>query len=107
MIDWGWVQTHVDWAGHILEALAIGCVVAALGRIYLRWPAAFLAGFAFAAGHFHGREKRDFEVSVDMAPPHLEGYGFWQWNFDQATDFWPTAIVMLGICIWIARRYRL
>lgn len=106
MIPWGWIQTHYDWAGHIVEALVMAVIVAVILRVFLRWPSAFLAGLAFAAGHFHGREKRDYEVSVDMAPPHLEGYFMWDWNFDQATDFWPTALVMLVLIVWLARRYK-
>jgi hypothetical protein len=107
MIDWGFIQTHYDWLGHIVEGLVMAGVVAVIARLFARWPVALLIGLAFAAGHFHGREKRDYEVAVDMAPPHLEGYFMWRWTFDQATDFWPVALVMLAAAFWLVRRYRL
>jgi len=103
-VDWSTIQANWDWAGHMLEAVAMAVIVALLLRLVLRWQPAFLAGFAFAAGHFHGREKRDYEVSVQMPPPHLEGYYFWQWSWDQATDFWPVALICLGAIMIINRR---
>jgi hypothetical protein len=106
MIDWTYVQAHWDWAGHILEALVMAVVVALLFKPWFSTRIVALIGLAFAMGHFHGREKRDYEVSVQMPPPHLDGYLMWRWSFDQATDFWPTAGVLLAIMllIWIRSR---
>ena len=98
-IDWQYIQDNWDWAGHILEALVMAGIVSCIFRLFLKWPMAMIAGLAFAAGHFHGREKRDYEVSVQMKPPHLDGYYFWNWSWDSTTDFWPTAAVCL-LLIW-------
>lgn len=102
-IDWTYIQKNWDWAGHMLEAAIMALIVALIFRLLLNWRMALIAGLAFAAGHFHGREKRDYEVSVHMKPPHLDGYYFWRWSWDQATDFWPTALMCLFL-IWIASR---
>lgn len=105
-IDWGYIQEHWDWAGHIVEAIGIALVVALFARVCrLRAREAIIVGIAFAAGHFHGREKRDYEISVDMRPPHLEAYYFWRWNWDQTTDFWPVAIIAAILIVWITRTY--
>lgn len=69
MIDWTYIQDHWDWAGHILEAVIMAAIVAVLFRLLVSWRIAWIIGLAFAAGHFHGREKRDYEVSVEMPPP--------------------------------------
>ncbi len=37
----------------------------------LNWRLSWIAGPAFAAGHFHGREKRDYESSVPTSPGEL------------------------------------
>ncbi|MGO4621314.1 hypothetical protein AB4Z34_29265 [Ensifer sp. 2YAB10] len=42
-----------------------------------------------------------FEVSVKMRPPHLKGYLMWRWNWDQATDFWPTAVVVGAVALLV------
>ena len=73
----------------------MAAIVAALARFLMKWRDAVIVGLAFASGHFHGREKRDYETSVQMQPPHLEGYYLWDWSWDQATDFWPTALLCL------------
>ncbi|KKX28207.1 hypothetical protein [Rhizobium sp. LC145] len=102
-IDWSYIQSHWDWAGHMVEALVMASVVAVLVRVLFTWRFSIIVGLAFAIGHFHGREKRDFEVSVKMKPPHLDGYLMWNWNWDQATDFWPAAIMCLVLIILILR----
>lgn len=104
MIDWTYIQDHWDWAGHILEAVIMAAIVALLFRLLVSWRIAWIIGLAFAAGHFHGREKRDYEVSVEMLPPHLEGYYFWNWSWDGLTDFWPTALVCVLLILPLARR---
>jgi MFS superfamily sulfate permease-like transporter len=104
-IDWTYIQQHWDWAGHIVEALVMAGVVALIWRITLKWKSALIVGLAFAIGHFHGREKRDYEVSVHMPPPHLRGYYIWDWNWDQATDFWPAALVCSLLLFLISRRH--
>ncbi|HCV71195.1 MAG TPA: hypothetical protein DHE23_06315 [Agrobacterium sp.] len=98
------MQDHWDWAGHILEAVIMAAIVAVLLRLLVSWRMAWIIGLAFAAGHFHGREKRDYEVSVEMPPPHLEGYYFWNWSWDGLTDFWPTALVCVLLILPLARR---
>ncbi|WP_320201996.1 hypothetical protein RMR16_004360 [Agrobacterium sp. rho-13.3] len=103
-IDWAYIQRYWDWAGHMLEAVIMAAVVAVLLRLLLNWREAGIAGLAFAAGHFHGREKRDYEVSVHMKPPHLDGYYLWNWSWDNATDFWPTALLCVGLIWWVARK---
>lgn len=96
-MDWATMLERFDWFGHIVEALCIAVVVGTLARICLRRREAALVGLAFAAGHFHGREKRDYEVSVQMPPPQIEGYYMWNWSWDQTTDFWPTVIIVLFV----------
>lgn len=93
MIDWNFIQDQWDWLGHVVEALAISVIfmVALLWRH--GWQNGLAIGLAFAAGHFHGREKRDYEVAASLSPPHLEGYLIWRWQWDQASDFWPVFIV--------------
>lgn len=103
MIDWDYIQRNWDWLGHIVEAVVMATIVTVVLRTVLNWRLAWIAALAFAAGHFHGREKRDYEVSVQMKPPHIEGYQFWNWSWDQTTDFWPTAAVCLAL-IWLAAR---
>lgn len=105
-VDWTYIQENWDWAGHMLEALAIAGVVSLLSRLFLPWRTALVIGLAFASGHFHGREKRDYEVSVHMQPPHLEGYYFWRWDWDQTTDFWPTALLCLALIVIVIRWQR-
>ncbi len=102
--DWAYIQQNWDWAGHMLEAVIMAGVVAVLARFILNWRDAGLVGLAFAAGHFHGREKRDYEVSVHMPPPHIEGYYFWNWSWDHTTDFWPTALLCVGLIIWWTKK---
>jgi hypothetical protein len=101
--DWQYIQNNFDWLGHIIEALCIAGVVTVLGLVLFKRRTALIIGLAFASGHFHGREKRDFEVSVHMRPPHLEAYEMWRWSWDQATDFWPVAIVMLVLLLLAVR----
>ena len=104
-MDWSFIQQNYDWLGHMVEGLAMAGVVAAIARPLYCWRDSLVIGLAFAIGHFHGREKRDYEVSVHMKPPHLDGYRLWNWNWDQATDFWPTALLlMMLLYILIARR---
>lgn len=104
--DWGYIQEHFDWLGHIIEALVLAVVVALIGKPLYRWRDAAVIGLAFAIGHFHGREKRDYEVSVHMPPPHLDAYRMWEWDWDQMTDFWPTAIVLMIVMFALSRRAR-
>lgn len=104
MIDWSYIQAHYDWLGHIVEGLVMALIVALISKPFHPWRTASIIGMAFAIGHFHGREKRDYEVSVAMPPPQLDGYYLWRWSFDQATDFWPVAIVLMaGILVVRAR----
>jgi hypothetical protein len=102
-VDWAFIQSHYDWLGHIVEGVGIALVVVLLARLLFPWRIAAVAALAFAIGHFHGREKRDYEISVDMPPPHLEAHFLWRWSFDQMTDFWPVALVLLAVMIVIAR----
>lgn len=102
-IDWNYIQENWDWAGHIVEAGVMATVVAVLFRTVLNWNISWIIGLAFAAGHFHGREKRDYEVSVKMLPPHLKGYYMWDWSWDGITDFWPTAIVCIILILLVSR----
>lgn len=103
-IPWHYIQENFDWVGHIIEAICISVVVAVLGFKLFGRRDALIIGFAFASGHFHGREKRDYEISVQMPPPHIEAYKFWLWNWDQTTDFWPVAILVLVLLLFIARK---
>lgn len=89
------LQKH-DWLGHIVEAIVISAVAAGIAYVssgFRYYLTSLLVGGAFAAGHFHGREKRDYEVSVQMKPPHLEAYKTWLWNKDQLTDFLPVLAI--------------
>ncbi|WP_312415872.1 hypothetical protein [Shinella sp.] len=103
-IDWDYIQANWDWAGHIVEAFAIAAVVGVLMRPLFPWSPAIIVGLAFAAGHFHGREKRDFEINVHMLPPHLRGYLMWDWNWDQVTDFWPAAFACFVALLLVRQR---
>ncbi len=103
-IDWAYIQDNYDWLGHMVEGVVMAGIVTLIARPLYRWRIAAIIGLAFAMGHFHGREKRDYEVSVHMPPPHLDGYRMWDWNFDQMTDFWPTAILLMIILFFIAHR---
>lgn len=96
-IPWGYIQRNFDWLGHVVEGFCIAAVVAVLLMAIAPRKLALIIGLAFAAGHFHGREKRDFEIAAKLPPPHLEGYEMWKWSWDQATDFWPTALILAGI----------
>lgn len=107
MVDWSYTQNNYDWLGHIVEALVMAAIVTLLVRVVVRSPAAVLVGLAFAVGHFHGREKRDYEISVHSLPPQLDGYLFWRWNWDQTTDFWPVLILLAAIGILVALRSEL
>ena len=82
----------------------MAAIVAVLFRLLVSWRVAWIIGLAFAAGHFHGREKRDYEVSIEMPPPHLEGYYFWNWSWDGLTDLWPTAVVCVLLILPLASR---
>ncbi|WP_077224695.1 hypothetical protein [Agrobacterium tumefaciens] len=104
MMDWAYIQEHWDWAGHLVEAIIMAAIVSVLFKPFLDWRVCYVIGLAFAAGHFHGREKRDYEVAVNMPPPHLDGYYFWRWSWDGATDFWPTAFVCVALIFLIMRR---
>jgi MFS superfamily sulfate permease-like transporter len=103
-IDWTYIQENYDWLGHMVEALVIALVVALISRVLYRWRISLVIGLAFAMGHFHGREKRDYEVSVHMPPPHLDGYRMWDWSWDQMTDFWPTAFLLMALLFLVIRR---
>ena len=105
-IDWIYIQQNFDWLGHMVEACVMAAVVALIACPVHRWRDAAIIGLAFAMGHFHGREKRDYEVSVHMPPPHLDGYRMWDWSWDQMTDFWPTAVLMMLLLFLVARRMR-
>jgi hypothetical protein len=105
-IDWIHIHDNYDWLGHIAEASVMAVIVALIARISMEWRASVLVGMAFAIGHFHGREKRDHEIDVGMPPPHLDAYNFLDWNWDQATDFWPVAILFMLLMMIVARRWR-
>ncbi|MGV2104254.1 hypothetical protein [Rhizobium sp. 21-4511-3d] len=105
-LDWSYIQANWDWAGHMVEAIAIAAVFGLIMRFVFRWRMALMLGLAFAAGHFHGREKRDFEISQHMPPPQLRGYFLWEWSWDQATDFWPAAILCLVFLMAVGWRLR-
>ena len=104
MIDWTVIQANYDWLGHIVEGIVMAFLVALLARLLFSWRLALIVGLAFSIGHFHGREKRDYEVSVAMPPPQLDAYFMWRWNFDQSTDFWPVALVLAGGLLWLRPR---
>jgi hypothetical protein len=103
-IDWDYIQQNWDWAGHIVEGLVMAGVVTLLARVTQSWRVAAYIGLAFAIGHFHGREKRDYEIHVHSLPPQLDGYLMWRWTWDNATDFWPVALVLLAIMLLIRFR---
>ncbi|PST24229.1 hypothetical protein C7U60_09355 [Mesorhizobium plurifarium] len=105
-IPWGYIQRHFDWLGHVVEGFCIAAVVALLFMVVAPRRLALIIGLAFAAGHFHGREKRDFEISANLQPPHLEGYKMWKWSWDQATDFWPTALVLVCVIFALLPKWR-
>lgn len=105
-INWGFIQERFDWLGHIVEYICIALVVAAITAgltallplvfgpaVPFTWGFYALLGSAFAAGHFHGREKRDCEVRLRMVPPHLKAYDFRLWSWDELTDFFPVLAV--------------
>ena len=105
MIDWHFLQANFDWLGHIVEAIVMAGIVGLAGMVFFERRVAVLIGLAFAGGHFYGREKRDYEISVDMPPPHLDGYLMWRWSWDQMTDFWPVAVVILVVSVLLYRRW--
>ncbi|ACP22423.1 hypothetical protein NGR_b09700 (plasmid) [Sinorhizobium fredii NGR234] len=86
-ISWDYIHTHLDWLGHVVEGFGIAAVVAVLFLMIAPRAFAIILDLAFAAGHFHGREKRDFEITANLPPPDLEGYEMWRWTWDQSTDF--------------------
>ena len=92
-----------DWLGHIVEAALMTAVVSVVFS-WLGWSLALVFGLGWAVGHFHGREKRDCEVSLGMKPPHLKAYDFRKWSRDQLTDFFPvlalTIIALLAIFLY-------
>lgn len=93
-----------DWLGHIVEAICIAAFVGMVSMLLLpSWQLAASCGLYFAAGHFHGREKRDYEVKTSMPPPHLKGYYMWRWSKDNLTDFIPAAAVVLTIAAIVAQ----
>ena len=102
-MDWSYIHQQWDWVGHMVEASVMAGTVALAAMALYERRVAILVGLAFAAGHFHGREKRDYEISVDMKPPHLDGYLLWNWSWDQATDFWPAALLMLCLSVFVYR----
>lgn len=92
------LMLRFDWLGHIAEAAVITAVIAvALLAFGIDFGNGLVIGGIFAVGHFHGREKRDYEVSVRMHPPHLKGYLIWRWSKDQLTDFLPVVVVFLVV----------
>ncbi len=99
------MMIQFDWLGHIVEALVMAGIVGVAAMALYERRVAVLIGLAFAGGHFHGREKRDYEISVHMPPPHLDAYLMWRWSWDQMTDFWPAALVVLTISVWLYRRW--
>lgn len=104
--SWQYIHNNYDWLGHIVEAVCIATVVTVLASAFFKRRDATMVGLAFAAGHFHGREKRDFEISVNMPPPHLDAYKFWLWSWDQSTDFWPVAAVVFALLLLIIKSKR-
>lgn len=105
-IPWGYIQRHFDWLGHVVEGVFIAAVVALLFMVIAPRRLALIIGLAFAIGHFHGREKRDFEISAKLPPPHLEGYEMGRWSWDQATDFWPVALVLACVIVALLPKRR-
>lgn len=103
MINWDYIHRHWDWAGHIVEALGIALVTLLIFRLALPWRIAWISALAFAAGHFHGREKRDHEIATSMPPPHLDAHYIWNWSWDGLTDFWPAALTCALLAILAAR----
>jgi hypothetical protein len=86
-----------DWLGHIVEALVMAAIVAAVNLLVFDWKTAIVIGCVGAGQHFYGREKRDCEVRTKMAAPHLKAYWPGYWNKDELTDFFPVVAVMLII----------
>lgn len=92
-----------DWLGHIVEALVMAAIVACASLSFIQpYSSSAICGLFFAAGHFHGREKRDYENKVGMQPPHLKGYFIWRWSHDQLTDFLPAAAVCAALSLFIS-----
>ena len=91
-----------DWLGHIAEAFAMATIVFLLFLPLQPIRVAIIAGAMFAVGHFHGREKRDYEVSVHAPPPQLDAYQIWLWSYDQLSDFLPVLAVGAAVCatVW-------
>lgn len=105
-INWSYIQENYDWLGHIVEMIAIAIVMTIvffpLTLITGSVPMAVSMGISFAIGHFHGREKRDYEIHNSLKPPHLEAYKFWKWDHDGKTDFFPVLIVGIIILILLS-----
>lgn len=101
------LMLRFDWLGHIAEAAVMAAVIAvALLAFDINFGNGLVIGGIFAVGHFHGREKRDYEVSVSMHPPHLTGYFLWRWSHDQLTDFLPVvAVFLIGLGWWLVGRF--
>lgn len=101
-MDWQKLLIRFDWLGHIIEAICIAIAVALMFiAIGADLRGSLVIGGTFAVGHFHGREKRDYEVSVGMRPPHLKAYLLWRWSKDQLTDFLPVLAVFFLFLIVI------
>lgn len=96
--------TKRDWLGHIAEAVVMAGIVffIAYASSGFSWHlTSLLVGGAWAAGHFHGREKRDCEVRTRMQPPHLHAYKFWLWNKDELTDFFPVLALFVLLFMYV------
>ncbi|WMW58580.1 hypothetical protein RE411_21785 [Agrobacterium pusense] len=91
-IDWHYIQKYWDWLDHIVEGLVMSAIITVIFLFAVPFKVAALIGLAFSICHFHGRQTRNYERSVNMKPPHLKGYLMWRWNI---SDFRPTAIVLL------------
>ena len=102
------IQKYLDWLGHIIEAIIMAAVLAFFVLPFVKdyYTAVLVTGLA-SCQHFFGREKRDYEVHVHMKPPHIKGYIFWKWTWDNATDFWPVVIVYLIYVGWYYEVYEL
>ncbi len=105
--SWQFIHQNFDWLGHIIEGLCIAVVVSLLGLALFKRRDAVIMALSFAAGHFHGREKRDVEIATHAPPPHLEAYNLWIWGWDQATDFWPVAAVMVLLVFIVVTNERI
>ena len=104
---WDWVQVHLDWLGHMIEAtvqaLAIAIVIVLFMRAYgqpMPFATALAIGGLGGVGHFWGREKRDYEREAGLPPPQLSGYFFWRWSWDGKTDFFPVLALWLFYLTW-------